>query len=393
MLVKSKQLNECADDLARMVRQLSDAQGKVESAAYGLSSMSGYRTLRRILERKAQEISGTKSDIHTLASVLSCAAEYYERCEEKVVDIMENADDVHSMKSGAPKFTVSRLMPASMIGYITPLTANITSKTLGNAFTGTISTGMKDALSQPKKEAIWEGSCGSISSAFAATFMGVTASGSAELSGPGYKVEKKNSAKWSIKDGEAEIEKSLNLDAQLAKGTIAGSLGNLSGTINTSVGAVEGKGKIGFGLFSENKFRPNIEMGVSGSVSALKGDFELVDGDNNANTYVKGEGSLFTVKGEVGASAGHITYTDKNTGEVKDGWGVKGEAGFEAYAAEGKIKGGFQIGNLKLDVGLSGKAGGAGATVGGYATTGGVRGKIGAGLGLGFDLEVGLEWE
>ena len=72
--------------------------------------------------------------------------------------------------------------------------------------------------------------------------------------------------------------------------------------------------------------------------------------------------------------------------------GAKCKVGAEAYLAQGKVSGGFTIFGINIDAGVTGKAGGAGVNAEGKVTTGGVSGKIGAGLGLGAGVEISIDW-
>lgn len=87
-----------------------------------------------------------------------------------------------------------------------------------------------------------------------------------------------------------------------------------------------------------------------------------------------------------------LTYKDETTGQTKTELGAKGKVGAEAYLAQGKVSGGFTIFGIKIDAGVTGKAGGAGVSAEGNVTTGGVSGKIGAGLGLGAGVEISIDW-
>ena len=101
------------------------------------------------------------------------------------------------------------------------------------------------------------------------------------------------------------------------------------------------------------------------------------------------EGTVLGAEAELSGGAGMITYKDETTGKTRT---ELGKAGAEAYLAEGSISGGFTIFGIEVDVGASGKAGGAGVEAGGRVTTGGISGEIGAGLGLGLGLELSIDW-
>lgn len=82
----------------------------------------------------------------------------------------------------------------------------------------------------------------------------------------------------------------------------------------------------------------------------------------------------------------------RGTGKEVTGWGGVVEAGAEAYLAEGKVSGGIKLFGIDIDVGVSGKAGGAGVKAGAAATTGGFTASVGAGLGLGAGLDISIDW-
>ena len=166
-------------------------------------------------------------------------------------------------------------------------------------------------------------------------------------------------------------------------------LNSSSGEIKVENAAVSGEGKAQ--LFKDGKLSPEISAKVSGEVSAVKGKIETKTGTDDYNVHGKAEGELLGAKAEAKGGVGKITYKDKE-GNTKTGYGVEGSVGAEAYVAQGKISGGFTIAGIKIGVSVSGKAGGAGISAGGRATTGGVSGEIGAGLGLGAGLKLDVDW-
>ena len=90
------------------------------------------------------------------------------------------------------------------------------------------------------------------------------------------------------------------------------------------------------------------------------------------------------------AYASDITVNDDGT--VTTAYGVQGEAGAEAYVAEGEVSGGLDIMGVKVDVGLKGKLGGAGAKAGGHISTGGVTANASLGFLAGVGLDVSIDW-
>ena len=72
--------------------------------------------------------------------------------------------------------------------------------------------------------------------------------------------------------------------------------------------------------------------------------------------------------------------------------GVEAKVGAEAYLAKGELSGGVSVFGIDIDVGVSGTAGGVGASAEGSVTTGGVSGSIGGSFGLGAGLELSIDW-
>lgn len=141
-------------------------------------------------------------------------------------------------------------------------------------------------------------------------------------------------------------------------------------------GAVSGT--LGASLMKDGKLDPSLKAELAGSVSIAKGEANVRAGSNDYNVHGKAEGDLFTAKAQAGVSVG------------KDG--VTAKAGAEAYAAQGKVSGGITILGVKIDVGLEGKAGGAGAKAAAEAKARYVKGELGIGLGLGAGVSFSVDW-
>lgn len=224
------------------------------------------------------------------------------------------------------------------------------------------------------------------------TILGMEASGTAEAELIGGSVKTKSKAKWDFEKGDAGIEKSIEAEGHVAKGKLKGNIGLFGGEIGASVGNIGASGKIGATLFKNGKLAPSLDAKLKAEASAVKGDAEVKAGNDEHNVHIKGSGTLLGAEAEASGSAGVISYKDEATGQTRSELGVKGKVGAEAYLAQGKIAGGFTIFGIRFDAGISGKAGGAGISAEGRATTGGVSGKIGAGLGLGGGLEISIDW-
>lgn len=237
-----------------------------------------------------------------------------------------------------------------------------------------------------------EGAVLSGKTATAGEFLGFETSGEAEGELIGGSIETKSKAKWNLKKGDAGIEKSVEAEGHLAKGKLKGNIGLLGGEIGGSVGNVGATGKLGVSLYKDGKLSPALEAKLKAEASVAKGDASVSFGDEEFDAHAKASGTLLGAEAQASAAAGVIKTVDKNTNEVRTEFGVKGKVSAEAYAAQGKLSGGFKIFGIKIDIGIEGKAGGAGIALEGKATTGGVSGKIGAGLGLGAGLELSIDW-
>ena len=145
-------------------------------------------------------------------------------------------------------------------------------------------------------------------------------------------------------------------------------------------------------MYKDGKFSPTLDAKLKAEAAAAKGSAEAKVGTDEINGHIKGSGTLLGAEAEASGSVGKITYKDETTGQTKTELGAKGKVGAEAYLAQGKVSGGFTIFGIKIDAGVTGKAGGAGVSAEGKVTTGGVSGKIGAGLGLGAGVEISIDW-
>lgn len=196
--------------------------------------------------------------------------------------------------------------------------------------------------------------------------------------------------------GATLLSASLAGDAYLAKGSVKGNVGLLYGKASGTVGKVSGKGEIDVSLIKDGRLAPQLSAKAEASATALEGKAEVGVGTENNNIFVKADGKAGYAKAEAGLGIGTIT-TKTADGREKTALGVEAKAGAEAYAAQGTVSGGIRIMGVTIDVGVTGKAGGAGAKVGGSVTTGGVSGSlsIGALIGLGVDFKIdwsGFKW-
>lgn len=241
-------------------------------------------------------------------------------------------------------------------------------------------------------QALGVGMAGSVTSGSISgtvNFLGLGLAGS--LSGPGASVDFTAETVWDVENGEAGVELGAEAEGHLAQGKLNVSYGYMNSSVTGTVGSVAATGVIGASLFKDGKFTPAIQAEVSVEGSVLSGEIENRIGTEDNNIHAKASGELLGAEAEAGVAIGKITV-DGDDGNSKTAYGVKAEAGAEAYLAEGEVSGGFTIFGIKIDAALEGKAGGAGVSAGGSISTAGVSGKIGAGLGLGAGLEISIDW-
>ena len=196
------------------------------------------------------------------------------------------------------------------------------------------------------------------------------------------------------KDGKTDIslfDAEIGGEVHVAKGKVKGNVGYMYGEAEAIVGQVKGKGSAGATLFKDGQLAPQLSLLGELSGAAISGKATAKFGSDNTDIHASAEGSLLSgdLKGELGI--GKVTYEEKD-GSVHTGYGVSAEAKAEGYLAQGRVKGGFKIFGIDVEVGMSGKAGGAGASIGGHFVNGSVGGSIGAGLGLGLGLDFNIDW-
>lgn len=210
-------------------------------------------------------------------------------------------------------------------------------------------------------------------------FFGIDVSGKASGEILGYQYKKTSSAEWDTQKGKIGISAKREFELYGAKGEASWNIGNiihnsaegelLSGTVSGTIGAT---------LFKDGRLDPSLEAKISAGGSVASGKVEQTVGSDDFNYHSSAKGELLTAEAEAKVSLG------------KDG--IEVSTGAEAYVAKGKISGGFTLFGIKFDATLEGKAGGAGAKVGGSAGPDSVSGEIGAGLGLGVGLKVKIDW-
>lgn len=203
----------------------------------------------------------------------------------------------------------------------------------------------------------------------------------------------KTSAKadWNLTKGDAKAKASVSAEGHgiSASGEVGGQYGKIEGEVN--VGNVEAKGEVGATLFDDGEFSPQLYAKGEISGNVAEGEIKGTLGTDEYNAHAKAEGEVLSAKASAEGAIGKIVDKDDN-GNVSISYGVKGEVGASAYAAEGKVSGGITIFGVDIDVSAKGQAGGASAKAGGSVTTGGMSGTAGIGLGLGAEVSISVDW-
>lgn len=330
-----------------------------------------YRSVLRNTDRVLKRVNSNWS--YRLANNFATKIHSVSKASENLVTML--AQSAEAARSAGESFTTVDAQLAKYVG----------------GETGEKS-GQTQATTPANNDIEWEGSWKNGNIKRNGSIFGFDASGELEGDLFGGKVDTFKKATWDTEDGDVGIGAGISAEGYAAKGSARWNIGLLNREINGKVGTVSGKGKIGATLFEDGKLSPALEAEIKGKAALLEGDAKTSFGTEDYNAHIKGSGTVLGAEAEAGVKAGKITYTDKATGTTKTKYGVQGEASAEAYIAQGKVSGGVTIFGIDIDVGVSGKAGGAGVSVGGGASTNGVSGKIGAGLGLGLGLEVEIDW-
>ena len=216
-----------------------------------------------------------------------------------------------------------------------------------------------------------------------------------ELGGASYETGlESHKLEWE-EDGELKnavlLSGMLAGEAHLASGSVSSSAGFLNGSMSATVGKVAAKGEVKASLVEDGKLVPQIGASAEASAVGAEGELETSLGTENNNLHAGADGKLGYAEAHAKAGIGKVTYENR-AGEEIEGYGVCAEVGAEAYVAQGSVKGGIDISGIKIDVGITGKFGGAGITAGGGISTGGVGGSVGLGAGVGVGIDFNIDW-
>lgn len=197
-------------------------------------------------------------------------------------------------------------------------------------------------------------------------------------------------AKMDLENGNVGAKAEAKGEFHAAEGSAEAHFGDLASVkAKGSVGNVAANGEIEATIFTDGHIDPRIAASIAASASVASGSVSAKVGNDVIGGHVDASGEVLAAHADASAAIGKITYKDKDGNEVT-GYGVKAQAGAEAYLAKGEISGGFNFFGYNIDFSLEGKAGGAGAKAGFTAATGAISGEIGAGLGLGIGLKFNI---
>lgn len=341
--VETQSLKRNASQLKGHAGTLGHAAGEINSLKNQMHFSGSFAQIKSSLGRIATALGSEKSKVDALGNALGQIASRYESAEREIAGTQK--------KPGISIAWLSGMVAAS--GKIFGLESHGEAKgdILGGSFQASNDSGLK-----------WKYVTG------------------------------KNGKRIKVLDSASLVDAKVSGEVHLAKGSAKGKIGPAEGEAEAKIATVAASGKLSMTLFKNGKLDPRLEAGVEASATALEGSAKGSIGSKDNNVHGRAEGKLASAAASAKGSAGRFTVEDKTTGEKKTVIGVKGEAKAEAYLAQGKASGGFSLFGVKIDVGVTGKAGGAGVSAGGELTTGGASGSIGAGLGVGIGFDFSVDW-
>lgn len=379
--VDTRLLDTQLEQLRLAAKNMQVISQRVDAVSRQLSwKISSSNQIRSILNTCRGNLERLEQHMDRLASALNETSVKYKKVE---LDLTTNADPISGGMLAA-KESVQGVIGDAVGGLIGGSAGGLGATVAGS---GPVSEGTAPESSPDDEDAgsggiampHWKGGSSILAGSLAggATVFGFSAEGSAsgDVLGWNYDVSPFKSS----------------IDGHLAYGSLAGSIGLLSGSLSGTVGKVEAKGSIGATLFDDGKFTPRLEAKAEASAAVAEAEGKAQFGSDEFNAHVKATGTLLGAEASAKAGIGVITVKDEKTGEDVRVVGAQAKVGAEAYVASGKVSGGFTLFGIKIDASVSGNVG-AGAKVGGEVTASGVGFDIGAALGLGAGVSVKIDW-
>lgn len=330
-----------------------------------------------------QAVSNQASNLQKLSNGLDSIAQMYDQTEKNLSEPKTQGSSGSGSGSGGsiPSWAQNILDSLAITGLLNPsllpsLTTLALFAVLGNVHAGNL----------PESWSLSSGEIGGETDLW-----GIPCAGKLGYSFLGYNTKTSWKAKWNPEKGNAGITGSAELNGHILKGEASGNIGILSGKADASLGNVGVSGSLKATLFEKGKFSPSLGAEVKAKANVAQGSASASLGSDNYNAHAKASGTLLGAEATASGQIGKVSYKN-DAGETVQAYGVKGKVGAEAYVASGKVSGGITIMGIDIDVGISGKAGGAGVNAEGSLTTNGAHGSIGAGLGVGAGVEISIDW-
>lgn len=387
--------SEAYGEVASLIQSLSAA---IDSYARSNTAISGYHAggyasnpfVKELAQNIAASETNTSKFINTLNDILEeIGAVSIEPGQDDLIP--PTIDGIVDLKGRTVITAADRIADGSSIPFLAALSS-------GTLTVNTSGSGISEKTDKSAKGAVLYGQ-----SVETGKFLGMDYKDTAYGDLVGFSASYKPYGSFGVKNKDA-----LNSESKDSIGVGGGIQGNAEGHVavgelSTDSTYIDGKlggsflsagveGKAGVCIVDDGKFSPSVEVEVGGKASVLDGEFEIAVGSDDNNIHGKADGTLLGAEAGAGVGAGKITVKDKSTGIEREIIGAKAEAKAEAYLAEGRVSGGIEIFGIDIGIGIEGKAGGAGAGVGGYIGNNGVSGELDVGVIFGVGIDFTVDW-
>ena len=353
------ELSRQAEDISEVAVSLGRLQRKLSSYSSGadLGISEKYAAVRGAISRETASFGVAAQRLGGLADVVRATSSHYEEAETAALDGLRNALGIEQSQ-GSQGFGNTGGAP--------------------NPKTGTNGSNPSWFSQFIQNKAKVEGSVKSGKKSAKGDFLGVAASGAVSGGLLNGEASFSPDAEFNINKGEIHAGAEGKASGSLAKGKVEGDYGVLHGDAKAELGTGAVSGKINATLMKDGKFRPQVAGEAAAKAAVASGEANVRAGGKYNNVHGNASGDLLVAeaKAKVHAGAGGV--------------GATVEAG--AYAAKGKVKGGFSFLGIKVDASVEGGAGGAGVAAGFGVDKKKISGKIGAGLGVGGGVEVSIDF-
>ena len=321
------------------------------------------------------------------ANAANAAANAFENTDKVLSILYKTGVDVSAFPSGVAGAVISAALGAA--GVVGGVTAGASA---GEALTEDERSWFAKFLNNEHKvsDSVLHGETGKETEIFGIN-VGGSASGDILYGEAG--IKSKASWGWDNKTGTWDFKKfgfgtEAYASGSVAQGQVEGNVGYLHGSASGKFLTGTVKGKANVTLWDKDGFAPSLMVGAEASAAVAHGEAEVGFGNDQYGIYTKADGDLLYAGAEAGAGIGYIG-TDK---DGKKQYGAKAEAKAMACLAQGKVKGGFTLFGIDIDLGVKGYAGAVGAEAGGSITTNGVTASVGGAAVFGGALDISVDW-